>query len=316
MPRPVLIAGPTASGKSALALALAEATGGVVINADALQVYDGWRRLTARPSAEDEARAPHRLYGHVPLEAGHSAGRWLREAAAELDAAEAAGRRAIVVGGTGLLFAALTEGLADAPATPPEIRAEADRRLAAQGLDALVAELRARDPETAARVDLANPRRVARAWEVLEATGRPLAQWWRETGPPRVTAAHRLRLAPPREALARRIAGRFEAMLEAGALDEVRAALVRGPSPQAWKALGARELAAHLAGEISLAAAREAAVTATRRYAKRQFAWGRNRMADWPTAPDGAAGLDALLAAIAREGGGAQESVASRAEEG
>ena len=184
MTRPILIAGPTASGKSGLALRLAEALDGVVINADALQVYDGWRVLTARPPVEDEARAPHRLYGHVPVTQTHSAGRWLREAAAEIAAAQAAGRTPIVVGGTGLFFTALTEGLAEIPETPPEIRAAAEARLAALGPEGFAEALARRDPLTAARIDLRNPRRVMRAWEALEVAGRPLAEMQDATPPP------------------------------------------------------------------------------------------------------------------------------------
>ena len=288
MSRHVLIAGPTASGKSALALEVAGRLGGAVVNADQLQVYDGWRVLTARPSAEDEARVEHLLYGHVPLEAAHSAGRWLAEASAVLDRLEAEGRPAVIVGGSGLLFTALTEGLAAAPATPDDVREAGEARLAARGLEAMAAELSARDPETAAAIDLANPRRVMRAWEVLEASGRGLADWWRETGAPRLrlSDAAAVRLAPDRDRLAARIERRFDAMLEAGALEEARAAMGRRVSPQAMKALGATELMSHLRGEMTLEAAREAAVTATRRYAKRQLSWGRNRMRDWPAAED------------------------------
>ncbi|MEM1313209.1 MAG: tRNA (adenosine(37)-N6)-dimethylallyltransferase MiaA [Pseudomonadota bacterium] len=296
--RPVLIAGPTASGKSALALALAEALDGVVINADALQVYDGWRVLTARPSPEEEARAPHRLYGHVPVTAGHSTGAWLREGRAALEAARGAGLRPLIVGGSGLLFAALTEGLAEIPATPPEIRARGEARLAAEGLPALAAELTARDPRTAAGLDLANPRRVQRAWEVLEATGRPLSEWQADAAPPTLPpgAFRALRLDPPRDRLAERIARRFDLMLAGGALEEARAALDWiDPAPQALAPLGAAELMAHLRGALSLEEARARAVAATRRYAKRQRTWARNRMADWPTFGSTEAALAALL---------------------
>jgi tRNA dimethylallyltransferase len=284
--RHVLIAGPTASGKSALATEVAARLGGAVVNADQLQVYDGWRVLTARPSEADEARVEHLLYGHVPLEDAHSAGRWLAEASAVLDRLEAEGRPAVIVGGSGLLFTALTEGLAAAPATPDDVREAGEARLAARGLEAMAAELSARDPETAGRIDLANPRRVMRAWEVLETSGRGLADWWRETGAPRLRLPEvsAVRLAPDRDRLAARIARRFDAMLAEGALEEARAAMAREVSPQAMKALGAAELMAHLRAETTLAEAREAAVTATRRYAKRQLTWGRNRMRVWPVA--------------------------------
>lgn len=296
--RPVLIFGPTAGGKSAVALALAERLGGEVINADALQVYAGWRVLTARPSAQDEARAPHRLYGHVPMTEGHSTGRWLREAVPAIRAAQAAGRVPILVGGSGLLFAALTEGLAEIPETPPQVRAATEARLAAEGLPALAEALRERDPETHATLDLANPRRVARAWEVLETTGRGLAAWRAETPAPAVplAGARPMRLLPPVARLDARIAARFDAMLAEGALEEARAAAaIPDPAPQAMQALGAAELIAHLRGEMTLEEARARAVLASRRYAKRQRTWARNRMAAWPAAETPEEALARLL---------------------
>ncbi|MDF2235479.1 tRNA (adenosine(37)-N6)-dimethylallyltransferase MiaA [Albimonas sp. CAU 1670] len=296
-PRPILIAGPTASGKSGLALRLAERAPSVVINADALQVYDGWRVLTARPSAEEEAQAPHRLYGHVPVQETHSAGRWLREVAAELEAARAAGLRPIVVGGTGLYFTALTQGLAEIPETPPEVRAAAEARLAELGAEGFAAELARLDPATHARIDLRNPRRVMRAWEAFHVAGRPLSEMQDATPPPLLPLAHArpLRLMPERERLYARIEARFDQMLAEGALEEARAALDwPSPSPAAMKAIGAAELTAHLRGEISLAEAREAAVQATRRYAKRQLTWMRNRLGDWPAAEDPDEGLRLL----------------------
>ncbi|MEE3102108.1 MAG: tRNA (adenosine(37)-N6)-dimethylallyltransferase MiaA, partial [Pseudomonadota bacterium] len=277
--------------------ALAERLDGVVINADALQVYDGWRVLTARPTAEDEARAPRRLYGHVPPTEPYSTGRWLGEAAAEIAAARAAGRVPILVGGTGLYFTALTEGLADIPPTPPEIRAAAEAELARLGLPAFAEALRARDPETHARLDLANPRRVLRAWEALETTGRPLARLQAETPAPLLplSAARAVRLMPDRAALYAGIDTRFDVMLEGGALDEARAAMSwTAPAPTAMQALGAAELIAHLRGEISLAEARDAAARATRRYAKRQLSWARNRLAVWPAAASPAEALARL----------------------
>ena len=271
--RPVLLAGPTASGKSALALQIAEAQGRAVVNADALQVHDAFRILTARPSPEDEARAPHRLYGHVPWGAPHSAGHWLREVVPLLAQHPAP----VIVGGTGLHFAVLTEGLAEIPPVPPEIRARAD----ATPLAAMLAEL---DPATRGRIDAANRARVQRAWEVARATGRGLAAWQAGTGPPALplARAHALWLDPGREALAARIASRFDAMLAAGALEEVRAAAPRwDPALPAARAIGAAELMAHLRGRATLEEAREAAVTATRRYAKRQRSWARSRMGGW-----------------------------------
>ena len=287
--RPVLIAGPTASGKSALALRIAEAQGRVVVNADALQVHDAWRVLTARPSPADEARAPHLLYGHVPRGADYSVGHWLRELAGILDRHP----DPVIVGGTGLYFTALTGGLAAIPPIPAGIRATAAARLREGGAAALLAEL---DAGTAARIDRRNPARIRRAWEVLQATGRGLAAWQDATDPPLLplSRAAPLLMMPDRDLLARRIADRFAAMLRAGALDEARAALPHwpdtetpGPMPLWTRAIGAAELIAHLRGQMSLAEAEAAATLATRQYAKRQRTWFRNRMAGWPrVAPD------------------------------
>ena len=282
--RPVLLAGTTASGKSALALAIAETQGRTVVNADALQVYARWRILTARPSESDLVRAPHALYGHLAADADWSVGHWLRA----LPPLLAADPPPVIVGGTGLYFTALTEGLANIPEVPAAIRAAAEARLAAGGRDALLAEL---DAATRARIDTANPARVLRAWEVLRATGRGLADWQAATAPPLLpaAAAQRLVLDVPPVRLAARIAARFAAMLEAGALAEVAAELPRwDPALPSARAIGAAELVAHLRGELPLDAATAAAVTATRRYAKRQRTWMRNRLADWPRlAPPG-----------------------------
>ncbi|SEA34626.1 tRNA (adenosine(37)-N6)-dimethylallyltransferase MiaA [Rubrimonas cliftonensis] len=287
--KPILIAGPTASGKSALALRLAERLGGAVINADTMQVYAEWRVLTARPSREDAARAPHLLYGHVPVSAPYSTGAWLREAAAALETCRREGWRPIFAGGSGLLFTALTEGLAELPPVRPETRAAATARLEALGRERFAAALAARDPATAAAIDLANPMRLLRAWETLEETGEGLAAHWARTAPPLLpaeTCATRL-LVPDRERLRTRIADRFDAMLAEGALEETAAAMALDPPPtaQAWMAHGARALAAHLRGEISLEAARETAVLDTRRYAKRQATWARGRMGAWRARP-------------------------------
>ena len=273
---PVLIAGPTASGKSALALAIAEAGGGVIVNADALQVYDGWRVLTARPTADEEARARHVLYGHVPFEAEYSVGDWLREVTPLLDGPE----RPIIVGGTGLYFRALTEGLAEIPPTPPEVRTEAEARDPA----ALLEELRRGDPAIVARIDTQNPARLRRAWEVLRATGRPLSAWQDATEAPALPLAATvpLLLDADRDWLNARIALRFDRMLEAGALAEAEANLHRwDKAGGARKAIGASELIAHLRGEMTLDEAREAAVIASRQYAKRQRTWFRARMGGW-----------------------------------
>ena len=273
--RHVVIAGPTASGKSALALAIAEAQGGTVVNADALQVWSCWRVLTARPPAGDEARAPHALYGHVAPGRAYSVGEWLSEVAA-------LSGRLIVVGGTGLYLNALTRGLAVIPPTPPEIRASADAlRATPQGLARMIAGL---DTETSGRIDLQNPVRVQRAWEVLQATGRGIAAWQAETPPPLIepSSAHLLILQADRDWLAARIARRFQLMLDQGALDEVRAVLPDWDASALWaKAIGAPELVAHLQGRDSLDQAVEKAIIATRQYAKAQRSFFRGRMRDW-----------------------------------
>lgn len=270
--RPVLISGPTASGKSALALEIADMTGGPVVNADALQVYADWRILTARPGEADLARAPHLLYGHVGFEQPYSVGDWLAQVRA-IPLVPAP----VIVGGTGLYFRALTEGLAEIPPVPPEIEAEAR----ALPPDRLAAAL---DARTAARIDLANPRRVQRAWAVLRATGRGLAAWQDATPPPHLPldSVQALVVDAPPEWLTPRIERRFGAMMAEGALEEARAVLPRwDPALQAAQAIGAAELIAHLRGEISLDEATARAVVATRQYAKRQRTWFRARMRSW-----------------------------------
>ena len=278
--RHVLIAGPTASGKSALALAIAQAQGGLVVNADALQVWSCWRVLTARPSPADEAAAPHALYGHVAPGTAYSVGDWLREVADLRD------RRLIVVGGTGLYLTALTQGLAPVPQVPAPVRAEGDARLARDGgLARMVAEL---DPATRSRIDIRNPARVQRAWEVLVATGRGLADWQADMPPPLIAPgdAQRIVLTADRDWLADRIARRFDLMLDQGALDEVRAMLPAwNPAEQWTRAIGAPELAGVLRGETDLPTAAARAVIATCQYAKSQRSWFRNRMKTWQTIP-------------------------------
>ncbi len=270
---PVLIAGPTASGKSALALEIAARQGGVIVNADASQVYACWRIVTARPSADEEALAPHRLYGHVSAQTAYSAGHWLREVTPLLQGEG----RPIIVGGTGLYFSALTRGLADIPATPAAIRARGD----ALSLPDLLAAL---DAPTKARIDTANRMRVQRAWEVLTATGRSLSSWQDDTGAPEVpeTQAHCIVFDAPKDWLSARIARRFDQMIAAGALEEARAVLPDyDPTLPAHRAIGAPELIAHLQGRISLDAARDQAVIATRQFAKRQRTWFRSKMRNW-----------------------------------
>lgn len=275
--KPVLIAGPTASGKSELALRIAEAQGGIVINADALQVFDGWRILTARPDDADLARAAHALYGHVPYDADYSVGAWLRDLTPLLNGPD----RPIIVGGTGLYFTALTTGLAQIPATPPEVRALADARIRDEGFEALLAEL---DPESAARLDRNNPVRVQRAWEVLTSTGKGIAAWQDDTPPPMLplTQAQPLCIMPDKEWLNTRIRKRFHLMMEAGALAEAQAMLpLWNPNLQSSKAIGAPELIAKLQGKLSESTAIEAAIIASRQYAKRQRSWLRGKMAAW-----------------------------------
>ncbi len=279
----VLIAGPTASGKSGAALALAEALGGVVVNADSMQVYRELRILTARPSDADTARAPHLLYGHVSVREAYSVGRYQDDAAAALAEARATGRVPIFTGGTGLYFAALTEGLSDIPPVPADVRTQARARLEAVGVAALHAELAARDPKTAALLRPTDPQRVLRAYEVFAATGTPLADWQQRVGKGVLDGLRLARfvLDVPRPALRARIETRFLAMLDAGAAAE--AARLKGLAPDlpAAKALGLRELWALESGTMGKAAAVTAAVTATRQFAKRQTTWFRHRMADW-----------------------------------
>lgn len=276
--QPVLIAGPTASGKSRLAAEIAAAQGGVIVNADALQVYREWRILTARPSAAEEAALPHRLYGHIGREVPYSVGDWLREVQGLL----AEGPRPIIVGGTGLYFTALTKGLAPIPAIPPEVRAALSAEMAAEGPLALWARL---DPETQSRTDRLNPARVQRAAEVQRATGRGLAAWQAETPPPLLPLdkAAALLLWPEKAALAGRITARLRGMIAEGVLAEV-AANAPFYTPRApWaQAIGAKEFLSHLRGEVALEAALEAAAAATRAYAKRQRTYFRGHLKAWP----------------------------------
>lgn len=269
----VLIAGPTASGKSALALAIAERAGGVVVNADASQVYNCWRILTARPTAEEEARAPHALYGHVRATDAYSTGHWLREVTALLHGPE----RLIIVGGTGLYFTALTQGLADIPPVPSATRAQAD----ALDIAAMLADL---DAATRTQIDTANRARVQRAWEVQASTGRSLVEWQGTTAAPilPLTETSAFVLDAPKEWLTPRIERRFDLMLAEGALEEVAAVRpAYDPALPAHRAIGAPELLAHLQGQLTLQEAKTAAAIATRQFAKRQRTWFRSKMRDW-----------------------------------
>lgn len=279
--KPVLLAGPTASGKSELALAIAQAQGRAIVNADALQVYDCWRVLSARPDASDLARAPHFLYGHQGFAADYSVGAWLREVAQHL----IRDPRPIIIGGTGLYFAALTEGLTDIPSVPSDLRDRADA-LRAHSFAGMAADLTARDPQTAAHIDMVNPMRVQRAWEVLEATGKGLRAWQLQTPPPLLAldATTPLVMRGPADVLEDRLTQRFDLMLDQGALDEVRAVLpIWDASRPAARAIGAPELVSYLKGECSLDESRDRAVIATRQFAKRQRTWFRSRMKDWQT---------------------------------
>ncbi|WP_375593074.1 tRNA (adenosine(37)-N6)-dimethylallyltransferase MiaA [Algihabitans albus] len=281
-PPALIVAGPTASGKSALAAALAERLSGSVINADSMQIYRDLPILTAQPDVAARARVPHRLYGVLDAADRCSAGRWRGLALEEMARARAGGRLPLLCGGTGLYLKALTEGIAQLPPVAAELRLAAAERLAAIGPAGLHAELSARDPRTAAKLHPRDAQRLQRAWEVLEATGRGLSDWQaasNATGP----APWRfvwLVLLPPRDDLVASCDARFRTMVEAGALDEVRRLLARGLDPRlpAMKALGVAQLGDHLAGKITLDEAVAAAQQATRRYAKRQRTWLRTQV--------------------------------------
>jgi tRNA dimethylallyltransferase len=287
--RALLIAGPTASGKSALALALAEKLGGIIINADSMQVYRDLRVITARPTPEEEARVPHLLYGTVDAAENYSVGRWYSDARAAIAAAEAARRLPILVGGTGLYFKVLTRGLAAIPPIPPEIRAAVRTRLQAQGPEPLHRELMRLDPAAATRIRPQDRPRISRALEVIEATGRTLSDW-HQVGMPAVldpADAAKVFLVVAREQLYRHIDARFAAMVAAGALAEVAALDARRLDPQlpAMKAHGVPWLRRHLKGEIPLEEAVAGAQRDTRQYTKRQHTWFRHQLPDWSWLP-------------------------------
>jgi len=286
---PILIAGPTASGKSALALALAAHTKACIINADALQVYDCWRVLSARPSAQEEAQAPHRLYGHIHPLAEYSAGHWLRDVESCLSDARNTGQRPIIIGGTGLYFAALTQGLAEIPDIPDDLRQQGNDLINRGLVENMRIELRDKDPKTYAQIDTQNPVRVQRAWEVWTATGIGLKEWHARTPQPLVPVdkATCLVIEADRDWLADRIDRRFDRMLRDGALEEVQNVVAQGwdmglPS---MRAIGARELAAHLQGGLTLELAIEQGKAQSRQYAKRQRTWFRSKMKDWQKIP-------------------------------
>ena len=289
----MLIAGPTASGKSALALELAQKTGGVVINTDSMQVYRDLRVITARPTAPEEALTPHRLYGHVDAAVNFSAGAWVADAAKMLAEAEAAKRPPIFVGGSGLYFKALTRGLSAVPPIPAEVRDGVRARLERDGVEALHAELATRDPVAAERLKPRDRARIARALEVIEATGRALTDWHRDGLPPLMPPGEfkALFLAPERDQLYARIDARFDAMLAAGALEEVAALADRRLDPMlpAMKAHGVPALIRHLKGEITREEAADIGRADTRHYAKRQFTWFRHQLPEFEwVAPEAA----------------------------
>ncbi|MBB3936593.1 tRNA (adenosine(37)-N6)-dimethylallyltransferase MiaA [Aureimonas phyllosphaerae] len=286
-PKAILIAGPTASGKSALALRLARAVGGVVVNADSMQVYDGLRILSARPGAAEMEGVEHRLYGHVDPAAPYSAGHWLREMTPLLKELGVRGLVPVICGGTGLYFKALLGGFDDLPPVPDVIRDHWRTRGASEAPDVLHRELAARDPEAARAIRPSDPTRIVRALELNEATGQPLAALRRNAGQPLLGAEGLVKLvvAPDRAVLRARIADRFDAMLEDGAMAEALAFRARGPDAVqglAAQAIGLRELLDHADGRLPAALARERAVTRTRQYAKRQETWFRNQFGlDW-----------------------------------
>lgn len=296
----VLIAGPTASGKSALALELAQKAGGAVINTDSMQVYRDLRVLTARPSLAEEAAVPHRLYGCVDAAVNYSAGHYVRDAKEVLDEVRRGGGLPIFIGGTGLYFKALTRGLSAVPPVPDEVREAVRLRLDRDGVEALHAELARRDAAAAARLNVRDRTRIARALEVIEATGRPLAEWHADTTPPLLPEGsyRALFIAPEREALYARIDARFDAMLADGALEEVTRLAARGLDPllPAMKAHGVPALIRHLRGEITREEAAVIGKADTRHYAKRQFTWFRHQLPEfeWLT-PEQARGWVAFL---------------------
>ncbi len=279
----VLIAGPTASGKSAAALALAGHLGGAVVNADSMQVYCELSVLTARPSAADEARVPHRLYGHVPAKERYSAGRYLEDVARVLEEARAAGRIPIFAGGTGLYFDALENGLSPMPKIPAEIRARVRESFDAMGREAFAAFLYARDPALAATIRPSDTQRLLRAADILEATGTPYSEWRSMKGVSVLAGLNvaRFVIAPPRDVLWERTGARVERMFESGGLKEAGGLMYLDPSLPAARALGVPQALRHLKGEITLNEAISETKIATRQYVKRQMTWFRNRMKDW-----------------------------------
>lgn len=285
-PSAILIAGPTASGKSALALALAERFDGTIINADSMQIYKDLRILSARPSSEDEARIPHVLYGHVGADEAYSAGHYAKDVSNALDQVRASNRVPIIVGGTGLYFTVLLEGLSPVPEIDSEIRGKWRAAGLTQDAEALHKTLGKTDPEMAARLKPGDRQRIVRALEVIEQTGRSLAQWQAEPGTPVLPDRDRLLklvVAPPREVLHQRANARFEAMMSGGAVEEVRALMARNLDPGLLilRALGVKPISAWLRGEIARDEAIASGQAETRQYIKRQTTWLRKNMMSW-----------------------------------
>ena len=283
--KPILIAGPTASGKSSFAIEIAEKTGGAIINADAQQVYSGWNILTARPPEQDLLRCQHYMYGHVAMDQPYSVGTWLREIEQQLKHCAKHGERPIIVGGTGLYFTALTQGLADIPQIPASVRQQADQMVQEQGRNIFAERLKVSDPDTYAKIDIQNPMRTQRAWEVFTATGIGLSKWQSNQKAPLIpeSHAHLISLTSDTDWLNARIDKRFDLMIDQGALDECRIAMDNwwDETLPSCKAIGAKELILHLKGDLSLTDAVEAAKLQSRRYAKRQRTWFRSHMKDW-----------------------------------
>ncbi|TDI62007.1 MAG: tRNA (adenosine(37)-N6)-dimethylallyltransferase MiaA [Alphaproteobacteria bacterium] len=287
MPKVILIAGPTASGKSALSLYLAERFDGEIINADSMQVYDCLQVLTARPSQDEMAGIPHHLYGVIPPADAYSVAYWARDAVACIDDVLQRGKSAILVGGTGLYFKALVEGLSAVPEIGPTIRKAVRGLIASSGVLAVYDQLTAEDPVMAARLDPADRQRISRALEVIRSTGRSLADWQSDEKQPALLALDhdidlfKIILLPDRDWLYARCDLRFTLMLDQGALEEVKAMSGLDPQLPAMRALGVMQLAAYLADEMTREEAIEKAQTATRQYAKRQMTWFRNQFSDW-----------------------------------
>jgi tRNA dimethylallyltransferase len=277
--RPILIAGATASGKSALAIKIAKELGGIIINADAMQVYEGWQILTARPTRQEQQNVGHLLYGHVDNKETYSVGDWLRQVTPLLNGKH----RPIIVGGTGLYFRALTEGLADIPKTPTEYKQKSSELIQNGRMQDLVEDL---DEVTKSKIDLKNPIRVARAWEVLQATGKSIISWQADTPSPllSINKCEAIHMHSNSQWLNERIKTRFYAMLDNGVLEEItKNSQTWDPQLQSSQAIGATELIAYNSGHISIEKATELAVIASRQYAKRQRTWFRKRMAKWRT---------------------------------